>query len=344
MPSYYDPWDDDEQRQQYEEESFYGGDTSDFSIWKPGDPDPYYSPTMPERSSYRSALGVMATKLSPNIAGFAEAIGPTGYGADYAPAHLRWTGQGSYQPKGRISLGVWGHDQGLDDPFPILGGKIITSTLDIYTKDREQQFDEYGRALNQQEYHPRADFRSGRVEVGNIMQTAGARGRSVYEQMIAQGMTQDEARLAGERASHGSVRSQTSSFPSEDFGQRWDWPQGLRSAMGGAVNMRLHGEYGIGPKELFKVLGEYDLFTRATSPSEDNEHPERGAWEAYKLNTLYSLGWLQGEDGSFITGKLAICPTFSGQPPMRGVPAATVDEHPAGSVGPSRPLTYPQNR
>ena len=64
MPSYYDPWDDDEQRQQYEEESFYGGDTSDFSIWKPGDPDSYYSPTMPERSSYRNALGVMAAKLT----------------------------------------------------------------------------------------------------------------------------------------------------------------------------------------------------------------------------------------------------------------------------------------
>ena len=58
------------------------------------------------------------------------------------------------------------------------------------------------------------------------------------------------------------------------------------------------------PQRTVRRAGQvWIYFTRTTSPSEDDEfHPERGAWEAYKLDSLYALGWFKGEDGGFITG------------------------------------------
>ena len=136
MPSY-DPsaWDDENQY----DDSFGGfdpGDESDYPVWKPGDPELPFSHTMPERRAYRSALGDMATDLTKNYLGKTSfALGPSGFGSAYAPAYLGWAESGAYKQQGKVSLGVWGHDQGLDDPFPILGGKIITPTINIFSSN-----------------------------------------------------------------------------------------------------------------------------------------------------------------------------------------------------------------
>ena len=306
-------WDDD---QEWDDYSFAGvsDDSDGYTIWSPEDPPPYYSKTMAQRRSYRSALGSMASTISPFLSTkgdeftpgtvFAEARGPSGYGTDYEPASLGWTKWGSYQPRARVGLGVWGHDKGLSNPFPILGGAIITPTIDIYTAEREQQFDQHGRALDEREYRTSSGLTSGHAYVGEIMQKAGAWGRAKMDTLIAQGVPFEEARMMAERAARQSVREQIEIFPREDFGEQWSWPRGLREAMKSAANIRLHGDYGVGPRDLFEQLGKYEggFFTRSTSPSEDEFHPERGSWEAYSLDSLYALGWFKSPDGGFITG------------------------------------------
>ena len=136
---------------------------------------------------------------------------------------------GSYRAAGAIGLGVWGHDQP-GRAVPGAGwGQIITPTIDIYTSEREQRFDDYGRALNSSEYRTSSGLTSGRVDVGEIMRLAGERGRTMLDQLTQQGVPlRKRACRPSELRMRSSVRKQTSGFPSEDFGERWSWPYGLR--------------------------------------------------------------------------------------------------------------------
>ncbi len=118
------------------------------------------------------------------------------------------------------------------------------------------------------------------------------------------GMSVGEAGLLAERAAKQSVRSQVQPFGRADFGERWSYPYGLREAIKGSANIRFNGDYSLGPKALFQQLGSLGsgYFTKSTNPSVEAEHPERGAWQAYSLDSLYALGWLRTADGGFITG------------------------------------------
>ena len=89
------------------------------------------------------------------------------------------------------------------------------------------------------------------------MRLAGERGRTTLDELTQQGVPFEEARMQAERAARDAVHKQTSGFPREDFGERWSWPYGLREAMKSAANIRLHGDYGVGPRELFGELGKY---------------------------------------------------------------------------------------
>jgi hypothetical protein len=305
MPFSGSPWGYDEEplydEQMWEDDPF--GDPASLSIWKPRDPDPWFTPTLPERNAYRAEMQRMATVLSKeNLQGQAQAIGPSGFGADYAPAGLEWTQWSNYQPRSRVGLSSWGWEYGLKDPFPILGGAIISPTIDIFTRQREQEYDEQGRPLHNPYQRVSSGLVSGRATVGQIMQRAAERGKAELEKLVAAGMTVGEAGLLAERVARQSVRSQTQSFGRADFGERWSYPYGLRKAMEYSANIRLHGDYGVGPKDLFGELGKHGYFTKATSPSVDLEHPERGAWQAYHLDSLYALGWFRAGDGGFITG------------------------------------------
>ena len=156
MSSFGSPWgwDDLGDEDQYWDENPYG-DT--LSIWRPYDPLPQFTPTISERAAYRDALGIMASRLStehlgapsednPDTAPWAYATGPSGFGAAYSPAKLGWTKWGAHEPRARVGLSIWGQDH-MAEPFPVLGGAIVTPTIDIFTRERAQRFDDYGLSL-----------------------------------------------------------------------------------------------------------------------------------------------------------------------------------------------------
>lgn len=285
------------------------------SIWWPGDPDPYYSPTPQERADYREEMGRMAgVFMRENLGwatdrdtgatikeGFAQAYGTSGEGGgskwgSYHPASLGWTRWGDYEPKSKVSLSSWGWSYGLNDPFPILGGSIVSPTIDIHSKKDP----EGGR----NKYRVSSKMRSGREEAANIMRFAGQKGHTEMKRLLAQdeNLSVRDAGLMAERTARQSVRNQTQSFARADFGERWSYPYGLRQAIAGSANIRFHGDYSLGPKDLFGELGKLGFFTKSTSASVEADHPERGAWQAYSLDTLYHIGWLRSASGDFITG------------------------------------------
>jgi hypothetical protein len=311
----------------YEEEEFvdpfsmgFGAEGEDDggygeSIWFPGDPDPLYSPTPEERADYREEMGRMAGVFMRNNLGwtidprsgatikegFAQAYGTSGEGGgsrwgSYRPASLGWTRWGDYEPKSKISLSSWGWNYGLRDPFPILGGSIVSPTIDIRTKKDP----EGGR----HQYRVSSAMRSGREEAASIMKFAGEKGQAEMKRLLAQdeNLSIRDAGLMAEKVARQSVRNQTQAFARADFGERWSYPYGLRKAIEGSANIRFHGDYSLGPKDLFGELGKLGFFTKSTSPSVEADHPERGAWQGYSLDTLYHIGWLRSADGSFITG------------------------------------------
>ena len=114
-------------------------------------------------------------------ASWAYAIGPSGFGAAYCAGQARLDRSGAaIEPKGEVGLGVWGHDQGLDDPFPVLGGSIITPTIDIYTRERAAALRRLRPGSESSEIS-RSARASGPAAptVGEIMRLAGERGRTM---------------------------------------------------------------------------------------------------------------------------------------------------------------------
>ncbi len=308
-----------------EEDDFsYWGDDSGDTIWYPNDPIPWFSPTKPERRAYRDEMARMATVLSKeNLSSvvrdrngnviertpFAEAFGTSGEGGgaqwgSYRPAALGWTPWGEYQPRSQVSLSSWGWSYGLKDPFPILSGAIISPTINIFNQPREQEYDISGRPLHDPLRRVSSQLISGRATTGSIMQKAAERGRAELDRLVASGMPVHEAGPLAERLARQSVRAQVQPFGRADFGERWNTPYGLRQAIAGSAQIVFHGDYSLFPKALFKELGSLGsgYFTRATSASVDPEHPDRGAWPAYGLDSLYALGWLPTAGGGFITG------------------------------------------
>lgn len=326
MPYSDPPWDDESTPfghappPEDEHDDFWGGDDPDLlSVWKPRDPDPWFSPTLPERNAYRAEMGRMAGLLSTeNLGwetdengkviqkGFAEAFGSSGFGADYAPPGLGWTPWDGYQPRSRVGLSSWGWNyKGLvQDPFPILSGAVISPVIDITSRKREPEYDEHGRELYNPSQLVRSQLLSGRTVVGQIMQRAASKGQAELARLKEAGMPMADAGPLAERVARQSVRTQVQPFGRADFGERWNTPFALRAAIAGSAQIRFHGDYSLGPKALFGELGQIGrgYFTKATSPSVELEHPERGSWASYSMDSLYALGWLPTPDGGFITG------------------------------------------
>lgn len=313
MPFSETPWEDEE----YFDDPWAGGfeSSEDFlsSVWKPGDPSSWFAAGPRERADYRSEMDRMSGALrSENLGDWATSEGTTGSGGGgnwggYNPAGLGWTKWGNYQPHSRVGLSSWGWNYGLGrDAFPILSGAIVAPTINISTRRVEDEYDSDGRPMSGDggNYRTEVEMRSGRQEVGHIMRQAGQRGRDELARLMKGGMSVGEAGLLAERAAKQSVRSQVQPFGRADFGERWSYPYGLREAIKGSANIRFNGDYSLGPKALFQQLGSLGsgYFTKSTNPSVEAEHPERGAWQAYSLDSLYALGWLRTADGGFITG------------------------------------------
>lgn len=313
MPFSETPWEDEE----YFDDPWAGGfeSSEDFlsSVWKPGDPSSWFAAGPRERADYRSEMDRMSGALrSENLGDWATSEGTTGSGGGgnwggYNPAGLGWTKWGNYQPQSRVGLSSWGWNYGLGrDAFPILSGAIVAPTINISTRRVDDEYDSDGRPMSGDggNYRTEVEMRSGRQEVGHIMKTAGERGRAELARLMKGGMSVGEAGLLAERAAKQSVRSQVQPFGRADFGERWSYPYGLREAIKGSANIRFNGDYSLGPKALFQQLGSLGggYFTKSTNPSVEAEHPERGAWQGYSLDSLYALGWLRTADGGFITG------------------------------------------
>lgn len=313
MPFSEAPWEDEE----YFDDPWAGGfeNSEDFlsSVWKPGDPSSWFAAGPQERADYRSEMDRMSGALrKENLGDWATSEGTTGSGGGgnwggYNPAGLGWTKWGNYQPNSRVGLSSWGWNYGLGrDAFPILSGAIVAPTINISTERIEDEYDSDGRPMSGDggNYRTRVEMRSGRQEVGHIMKLAGQRGKEELARLMKGGMSVGEAGLLAERAAKQSVRSQVQPFGRADFGERWSYPYGLREAIKGSANIRFNGDYSLGPKALFQQLGSLGggYFTKSTSPSVEAEHPERGAWQGYSLDSLYALGWLRSADGGFITG------------------------------------------
>jgi hypothetical protein len=323
MPFSEAPWGDEEYEDPF---AGWGDDSEDGdSIWWPHDPSPWFSPTKPERKAYRQEMSRMASDFMTGgylgwgkdddgneIQGFAEAFGTEGEGGGakwgaYNPAGLGWTKWGNYQPQSRVGLSSWGWNYGLGrNAFPILSGAIVAPTINIFTDKIDDEYDSDGRSMSGERgnYRTRVEMRSGRQEVGHIMRLASERGRAELGRLMKGGMSVSEAGLLAERTAKQSVRSQVQPFGRADFGERGSYPYGLREAIKGSANIRFNGDYSLGPKALFQQLGSLGggYFTKSTNPSTEAEHPERGAWQAYSLDSLYALGWLRSADGGFITG------------------------------------------
>lgn len=306
MPYSETQWEDEE----FFEDPWAGGfeNSEDFlsSVWKPGDPSSFAGPR--ERHDYRNEMDRMVGDLRGGSLGdWATAHGTSGSGGGYEPAGLGWTKWGNYQPHSRVGLSSWGWNHGLGkDAFPILSGAIVAPTINIFTDKIEDEYDSDGRPMSGDggNYRTRVEMRSGRQEVGLIMQEAANRGKAELERLMKGGMSVSEAGLLAERTARQSVRSQVQPFGRADFGERQSYPYALREAIKGSANIRFNGDYSLGPKALFQQLGSLGsgYFTKSTMPSVEMEHPERGAWQGYSLDSLYALGWLRTANGGFITG------------------------------------------